>query len=213
MSGEPDLVPEYTLRTAEEMAVEEGTGEADIAEAPVMETPQREEPLNAEEATAAEEGTGELREAGAPVLETSQREEPLNAEEATVLVVSFLKRLDKIIVTPRKAVKTDGNFVVDVELKGATATVQINVETWKIVEYTISPLEIENKPLPIPPRKIAMILAGVAAVIVFLMAFSFLRNNMALIIASGQGIKLEYLIFGAAALVAGGVALWRRRRS
>ena len=212
MSGEPDLVPEYTLRTAEEMAVEEGTGEADIAEAPVMENPQREEPLNAEEATAAEEGPRELREAGAPVLETSQREEPLNAEEATVLVVSFLKRLDKIIVTPRKAVKTDGNFVVDVELKGATATVQINVETWKIVEYTISPLEIENKPLPIPPRKIAMILAGVAAVIVFLMAFSFLRNNMAFITTIGQGIKPEYLIFGAVALVAGGAVLWRRRR-
>jgi hypothetical protein len=116
------------------MAVEEGSGEAGVAEAPVMETPQREEPLNAEEATTAEKETGESRAAEAPILETPEREEPLNAEEATVLVVSFLKRLNKSIVTPRKAVKTDGNFVVDVELKGATATVQINVETWKIVE-------------------------------------------------------------------------------
>ena len=99
------------------------------------------------------------------------------------------------------------------EFKGATATVQINVETWEIVEYTISPLEIEDKPLPFPPRKIAMALAGVAAVIVFLMAFSFFRNNMAFIIASGQGINPDYLIYGAAAIVAGGVALWWRRRS
>ena len=181
MSGEPDLMPEYTLRPEEAMAVEERTGEASVAEAPVQETP--------------------------------QWEEPLNAEEATVLVVSFLKRMKKKIVTPRKAVKTNDNFVVDVELKDATATVQINVDSWKIVEYTISPLEIENKPLPIPPRKIAMALAGVAAVIVFLMAFSFFRNNMAFIIASGQGINPDYLIFGAAAIVAGGVALWWRRRS
>jgi hypothetical protein len=199
--------------TAEAMAVEEGTGEAGVAEAPVMETPQREEPLNAEEATTAEKETGESRAAEAPILETPQREEPLNAEEATVLVVSFLKRLKKSIVTPRRAVQTDGNFVIDVELKGATATVQINVETWKIVEYTISPLEIENKPLPISPRKIAMVLAGVAAVIVFLMAFSFFRNNMAFITTIGQGIKSDYLIFGAAALVAGGAVLWWRRRS
>ncbi len=181
MSGEPDLMPEYTLRPEEAMAVEERTGETSVAEAPVQETP--------------------------------QGEEPLNAEEATVLVVSFLKRMNKKIVTPRKAVKNDDKFVVEVELKDATATVQINVDSWKIVEYTISPLEIENKPLPIPPRKIAMALAGVAAIIVFLMAFSFFRNNMAFIIAIGQGINSDYLIFGAAALVAGGVALWRRRRS
>jgi hypothetical protein len=165
------------------------------------------------EAMAVEEGSGEAGVAEATILETPEREDPLNAEEATILVVSFLKRLKKSIVTPRKAVQTDGNFVIDVELKGATATVQINVETWKIVEYTISPLEIENKPLPISPRKIAMVLAGVAAVIVFLMAFSFFRNNMAFITTIGQGIKSDYLIFGAAALVAGGAVLWWRRRS
>jgi len=148
----------------------------------------------------------------ATVPEAPQREEPLNAEEATVLVVSFLRRMNKRIVTPRKAVQTDGNFVVDVEIKGAMATVQISAETWEIVEYTISPLEIGDKPLPIPPRKIAMGLAVVAAFIVFLMAFSFLRNNMVFIITSIQGINPDYLIYGAAAVVAGGVALWWRRR-
>jgi hypothetical protein len=147
------------------------------------------------------------------VAEAPQKEEPLNAEEATVLVVSFLRRMNKRIVTPRKAVQTNGNFVVDVELKGATATVLIDAETWEIVEYTISPMEIEEKPLPIPPRKIAMGLAGVAAVIVFLMAFSFFRNNMAFIITSLQAINPDILIYGATAIGAGGVALWWRRRS
>ncbi len=180
MSVEPDLTPEYTPMTEGAPAVEEGTGEIDVVEAPVPEAP--------------------------------QREEPLNAEEATVLVVSFLRRMNKRIVTPKKAVQSNGNFVVDVELKGATATVQINTESWEIVEYTISPLEFEDKPFPIPPRKIAMGLAAVASVIVFLMAFSFFRNNMAFIITSVKSINTDYLIYGAAAIVAGGVALWWRRR-
>ena len=169
--------------------------------------------LRPEEAMAFEEDTGETSVAEAPVQETPQGEEPLNAEEATVLVVSFLKRMGKRIVTPIKAVKNDSNFVIDVELKGATATVQINTETWEIIEYTISPVEIEDKPLPIPPRKIAMGLAGVAAVIVFLMAFSFFRNNMTFIIDSMQWISGDYLIYGAVVIAAGGVVLWWRRRS
>jgi hypothetical protein len=165
-----------------------------------------------EEAAVVEGGIVETGIAEAPVSEAPIKEDPLNAEEATVLVVSFLRRMNKRIVTPIKSVQTDGNFVVDVELKGATATVQIDAETWEIVEYTISPVEIEDKPLPIPPRKIAMGLAAVAAVIVFLMAFSFFRNNMAFIITSIRGINPDYLIFGAAAIIAGGVALWWRRR-
>ena len=175
MSGEPDQMPEYAPMAEEASAVEEGTMKTGVGEA-------------------------------------SQKEEPLNAEEATVLVVSFLRRMNKRIVTPRKAIQTNGNFVVDVEIKGATATVLIDAKTWEIVEYTISPLEMEDKPLPIPPRKIAMGLAGVAAVIVFLMAFSFFRNNMAFIIMSIQAVNPDILIYGAAAIGAGGVALWWRRR-
>ena len=180
MSGEPDLMPEYSPMTEEAPAFEEGTRKTGVVEAPFPEAP--------------------------------RKEEPLNAEEATVLVVSFLRRMNKRIVTPIKAVQINSNFVVDVELKGATATVQIDAESWEIVEYTISPLEIVEKPLPIPPRKIAMGLAAVAAVIVFLMAFSFFRNNMAYIITSIQGINPDYLVYGAAAIIAGGVALWWRRR-
>ena len=165
-----------------------------------------------EEAVAVEDGVGETGVVEAPFPEDPFRDEPLNAEEATVLVVSFLRRMNKRIVTPIKAVQTDDKFVVDVELKGATATVQINTETWEIVEYTISPVEIEDKPLPIPPRKIAMGLAGVAAVIVFLMAFSFFRNNMTYIISNLQGINPDYLIYGVVIIAAGGAVLWWRRR-
>ena len=148
----------------------------------------------------------------APVMEPPQKDEPLNAEEATVLVVSFLSRMNKRIITPKKAVQTNGNFVVDVELKEAMATVQINAETWEIVEYTITPIEIKERPLPFPPRKIAMGLAAVAAVIIFMMAFSFFRNNMAFIITSIQGINPDYLIYGAVVIAVGGIALWWRRR-
>jgi len=102
-----------------------------------------------EEAAIVEGGIVETDIAEAPVSEAPLIEEPLNAEEATVLVVSFLRRMNKRIVTPIKAVQTDGNFVVTVELKEATATVQIDTETWEIVEYTISPVEIEDK---IPSR-------------------------------------------------------------
>ena len=48
----------------------------------------------------------------------------LNAEEATVLVLSFLQRMGKKIITPRKAVLTNSIFVVDVKLKKAAAVVE-----------------------------------------------------------------------------------------
>jgi hypothetical protein len=168
------------------------------------ETPMEMEPPVSEEEPVE---TGEF-----PIMEPPKTEEPLNAEEATVLVVSFLRRMNNKIITPRKAIRANGNFVVDVELKNAMATVQINAETWEIVEYTISPMEIEEKFLLFPPRKIAMGLAAVAAVIVFLMAFSFFRNNMAYIITSVQGINPDYLIYGATAIALGGIAIWWRRR-
>ena len=54
----------------------------------------------AEEAPPVEEDIMETGIVEAPITETSDRDEPLNAEEVTVLVVSFLERLDKVIVTP-----------------------------------------------------------------------------------------------------------------
>ena len=57
-----------------------------------------------------------------------------------------------------------------------------------------------------------MALAGIAAVIVFLMAFSFFRNNMTCIFTSLQGINPDYRIYGAAAIIADSVVLWWNRR-
>jgi hypothetical protein len=140
-------------------------------------------------------------------------EEPLNAEEATLLVLDFLSRMGMRVDTPRKAVKERDNFVVYVDLREATATVHINADSREIVEYTITEKEEEPKPLPIAPKKIALILASVTAIIVFFAMFTFFRINMAYIIMNLQSINTDYLIIGAALMVVAGVVIWWRRRS
>lgn len=137
-------------------------------------------------------------------------EQPLNAEEATVLVLYFLQRMRKRVITPRRAVLNDDNiFVVEVDLKEATATVHINALTREVVEYTIVPIEKEPKPLPISPRRIALILGGVTALVIFVMLFNFIKLYAVYII---ETVPSDYfLIGGAVLLVAGGVLWWRRR--
>jgi len=135
---------------------------------------------------------------------------PLNAEEATVLVLSFLQRMGKKIITPRKAVLTNSIFVVDVELKKAAAVVHINRDTREIVEYTIQPEVKEPKPLPIPPRRILLILAAVTVVIVLTMILTFFKMlDVASILSM---VNSDQLIIGAAVLGIVGIAflLWRR---
>jgi hypothetical protein len=139
-------------------------------------------------------------------------DEPLNAEEATILVIDFLIRLSKRIVTPRKAVLEGDKFIVDVELKDATASVHININTREIVEYTIIEKTREPRPLPISAKKISMILAVVTAIIVFFVMFTVFRDNMTYIISNLQNIKTDYFLIAAAIVgVAGGVLWWRRR--
>ena len=137
-------------------------------------------------------------------------ERPLNAEEATVLVLYFLQRMRKRVITPRRAVLNDDNiFVVEVDLKDATATVHINALTREVVEYTIVPVEKEPKPLPIPPRRIALILGGVTALVIFVMLFNFIKLYAVYII---ETVPSDYfLIGGAVLLLAAGVIWWRRR--
>ena len=137
---------------------------------------------------------------------------PLNAEEATVLVLSFLQRMGKKIITPRKAVLTNNVFVVDVKLKKATAVVHINRDTRETVEYTIQPEVKEPKPLPIPPRRILLILAAVTVVVVLTMLLTFFKMlNVAKILSM---VNSDQLIIGAAVLGIAGIAflLWRRFR-
>jgi hypothetical protein len=143
-------------------------------------------------------------------LSEYDEEQPLNAEEATVLVLYFLQRMRKRVITPRRAVLNNDNiFVVEVDLKDATATVHINALTREVVEYAIVPVEKEPKPLPIPPKRIAMILGGVTALVIFVMLFNFIKLYAVYII---ETVPSDYfLIGGAVLLVVAGVIWWRRR--
>ena len=136
-------------------------------------------------------------------------EQSLNAEEATVLVLKFLRRMGKQIVTPRKAVPNDDVFVVDVDLREASATVRINANTREISEYYIEPHPKEVKPLSIPSKKIIIMLGAVfAGVLIFIF-------QKVLILYAGSIMSMvssDHLIIGGAlALVAALVIWWRRR--
>lgn len=107
-----------------------------------------------------------------PILNKSP-DQPLNAEVATVLVLKFLRRMGMRIITPRKAVLEDDVFVVNVDLKEAAAIIHINSDTREIVEHTIEPHPKEVKPLPIPSRRV-IILLGVVFIGVIIFTFQTL---------------------------------------
>jgi hypothetical protein len=136
--------------------------------------------------------------------------QPLNAEEATILVLHFLQRMRKRIVTPRKAVLNDDNvFVVEVDLKESKATIHINAETREIVEYFIEPLVKEVKPLPIPIRRLAI---GLAVGLSLLVVYIFQKPVLDALSPILSAVTSDHLIIGGAVLIAaGGVVWWRRR--
>ena len=137
-------------------------------------------------------------------------DQPLNAEEATILVLHFLQRLRKRIITPRKAVLNGDNvFVINVELWEANATVHINAETREITEYTIEPIVKELKPLPIPPRRIALALVGATALLI---VFIFNRPILDFLSPILSAITTDHLIIGGALLIVAGIVVWWRRR-
>ncbi len=145
-----------------------------------------------------------------PELFYDEEEQPLNAEEATILVLHFLQRMRKRIITPRKAVLNEDNvFVVEVDLKEAKATIHINAETREIVEYFIEPVVKEVKPLPIPIRRLAI---GLAAFLSLLVVYVFQKPVLDALSPILSAVTSDHLIIGGAVLiVAGGVVWWRRR--
>jgi len=145
-----------------------------------------------------------------PELFYDEEEQPLNAEEATILVLHFLQRMRKRIITPRKAVLNEDNvFVVEVDLKEAKATIHINAETREIVEYIIEPIVKEIKPLPIPIRRLAIGLAGFLSLLV---VYVFQKPVLDALSPILSAVTSDHLIIGGAVLiVAGGVVWWRRR--
>lgn len=145
-----------------------------------------------------------------PELFYDEEEQPLNAEEATILVLHFLQRMRKRIITPRKAVLNEDNvFVVEVDLKEAKATIHINAETREIVEYIIEPIVKEVKPLPIPIRRLAI---GLAVFLSLLVVYVFQKPVLDALSPILSAVTSDHLIIGGAVLiVAGGVVWWRRR--
>lgn len=145
-----------------------------------------------------------------PELLYDEEEQPLNAEEATILVLHFLQRMRKRIITPRKAVLNEDNvFVIEVDLKEAKATIHINAETREIVEYIIEPIVKEIKPLPIPIRRLAIGLAGFLSLLV---VYVFQKPVLDALSPILSAVTSDHLIIGGAVLiVAGGVVWWRRR--
>lgn len=148
----------------------------------------------------------------------AEPEKPLNAEEATVIVLDFLRRLGKNVSSPRSAILKGDTFVVEVDLKRAAATVQVNSETREITEYSIASRAEEAKPLPIPSRKILLMAAMAASVlgIYTLMVFNFLKIPMIKIpfnrifgIIAGSS---DLLILGGLGLIPVIVIIWWRRR-
>ena len=144
------------------------------------------------------------------LLYDNEEEQPLNAEEATILVLHFLQRMRKRIITPRKAVLNEDNvFVVEVDLNQAKATIHINAETREIVEYIIEPIVKEAKPLPIPIRRLAIGLAGFLSLLV---VYVFQKPVLDALSPILSAVTSDHLIIGGAVLiVAGGVVWWRRR--
>ena len=137
-------------------------------------------------------------------------DQPLNAEEATILVLHFLQRMRKRIITPRKAVLNDQNvFVVEVDLREAKATIHINAETREIVEYIIEPIAKEPIPLPIPIRRLAIGLAGALSLLVVYVFQKPVLDALSPILSI---ITSDHLIIGGAVLIAAGVVVWWRRR-
>lgn len=139
-------------------------------------------------------------------------EEPhLNAEEATILVLHFLRRMRKEIITPRKAVLNEENvYVVDIDLKDATATVHINAETREILEYTIEHQPKEVKPLPISPRWIALGLGAALVLVAVVWFYNFLivfaRNIV-------ENVSPDYFLVGGVVLLIAIIIIWWRRRA
>lgn len=141
-------------------------------------------------------------------------DQPLNAEEATVLVLHFLRRMRKRVISPKKAVQNGDIFVVDVELQQANAVVNIDAKTREIVEYEITPLEKERKPLPISLRKLALFFGTFVVAVVAMMAVTLFNFHIPTFETLFQNeYFMDYIIYAAVILIAIGGVIWWRRRS
>lgn len=203
MANESEVMPDDVNMTQDPDLFTDPQG--DVEDAEVAPAPGAEE-QGAPEALLEEPEEAPLE----PELFYDEEEQPLNAEEATILVLHFLQRMRKRIITPRKAVLNEDNvFVIEVDLKEAKATIHINAETREIVEYFIEPIVKEVKPLPIPIRRLAI---GLAVFLSLLVVYVFQKPVLDALSPILSAVTSDHLIIGGAVLiVAGGVVWWRRR--
>lgn len=86
-----------------------------------------------------------------------QRQSP-NAEQATAIAINFLKRLgNKRGLKPRRVTLEGQRYIVEVEFKKHTATVQIDSVTKEIKEYEIEKESGESISLPLSLKTILFV--------------------------------------------------------
>ncbi|MEA2089365.1 MAG: hypothetical protein U9O89_01210 [Thermoproteota archaeon] len=99
---------------------------------------------------------------------SSETERP-NAGLATAIALNFLKTLgNKGKFKPKRASLEDEHYMVEVELKRSTATVQIDAATGEIKEYAIEPKVGESSGFSFSPKTI-LLACGIAVALFFVL--------------------------------------------
>jgi len=109
--------------------------------------------------------------ATAPIVKGTKETKlrPLNAEQATAIAVDFLRRLgNKRRLKPKSATLQNGIYVVEVELKKATAKIQIDFNTREIKEYYMEPKTEETPTFSINFKSILLMVIVSAAMYIVL---------------------------------------------
>jgi len=97
----------------------------------------------------------------------------LNAERVTTIALEFLRRLGNKGKLHPKRVSVEGErFIVEVDMRKHSATLQIDVATGEIKEYTIENKAEESSALPIQPK---LLVAIVAVFTIAIVAMKFLN--------------------------------------
>jgi len=93
----------------------------------------------------------------------------LDAERVTLLAEGFLSRLGykRATIRPRKASLEGERYMVEVEVKKRTATVQVDLATGEIKGYQFEESQ-ESSGLPLSRNMMIMLVGGVAVVAVIL---------------------------------------------
>ena len=97
------------------------------------------------------------------------RTRPLNAEQATAIAVDFIRRLgNRRKLKPKSATLQNEIYIVEIELKKATAKIQIDPNTKEIKEYSIEAKTEETATFSINLKSILLTIAISTAMYIIL---------------------------------------------